>query len=94
MGTCPTVRRSASPCCNHLMTNRRRLSDEFWDLRDDAYDAPVRWSGVTAEQIFQRLAESAEAAEGAAEIDATPDVSINLKRWRTEVTGIEPPGYN
>ncbi|NYF10133.1 hypothetical protein HDC94_001289 [Leifsonia sp. AK011] len=76
------------------MTTPRRLSDEFWDLRDDAYDAPARWSGVTAEQVFQRLAESVEAAEGAGEIDATRDLSAVLKRWRTQVTGIEPPRYS
>jgi hypothetical protein len=37
--------------------------DSFWDLRDDAYDHPGRWQGVTAEALFQRLAEYVEEAE-------------------------------
>jgi hypothetical protein len=41
----------------------RRLADNFWDLRDDAYDHPARWKGVTAETVFQRLAEYVEEAE-------------------------------
>ncbi|MEZ5092988.1 hypothetical protein [Nocardioides sp.] len=46
----------------------RRLVDNFWDLRDDAYDHPARWEGVTAEAIFQRLL-MLEAAEQRGEID-------------------------
>ncbi|MEQ4205766.1 hypothetical protein [Actinopolymorpha sp. B9G3] len=41
----------------------RRLVDSFWDLRDDAHDHPSRWQGVTAEVLFQRLAEYVEHAE-------------------------------
>jgi len=73
------------------MTHERRLSDEFWDLRDDAHDAPARWSGVTAEEIFQRLADKVEDAEGAGE---PLHLSTTLKEWRTQVTGIEPPSFD
>ena len=76
-----------------FMTIQRRPSDEFWDLRDDAYDAPERWTGVTAYDIFQRLGEVVEAAEETTQNDVIRDVSANLKQWRTEVTGIEPPKY-
>ncbi|MCV2392967.1 hypothetical protein OEB99_01475 [Actinotalea sp. M2MS4P-6] len=41
----------------------RRLADSFWDLRDDAYDHPDRWRGLTAEALFQHLAELVEQAE-------------------------------
>jgi hypothetical protein len=41
----------------------RRIVDNFWDLRDDAYDHPGRCKGVTAEALFQRLAEYVEDAE-------------------------------
>jgi hypothetical protein len=41
----------------------QRLVDNFWDLRDDAYDHPDRWEGVTALDLFQRLAECVEEAE-------------------------------
>ncbi|MEJ2578529.1 MAG: hypothetical protein P8Z68_05460 [Kineosporiaceae bacterium] len=45
----------------------RRLADSFWDLRDDAYDHPARWQGVTAEALFQRLAEFVEETENRGE---------------------------
>lgn len=60
----------------------RRLVDNFWDLRDDAYDHPARWEGVTAEAIFQRLAECVEAAEQRGEIDWWTDVAEPMLAWR------------
>lgn len=61
----------------------RRLVDNFWDLRDDAHDHPGRWRGVTAEAIFQRLAECVEAAEdGGDPIDWRRDVTDQLIAWR------------
>jgi hypothetical protein len=32
----------------------------LWELRDDAYDHPDRWSGATAEALFQALATTIE----------------------------------
>ena len=61
----------------------RRLVDNFWDLRDDAYDHPDRWEGVTAEEVFQRLAGFIEEAEGRAEpIDWWRDVTARMIAWR------------
>jgi hypothetical protein len=61
----------------------RRLVDNFWDLRDDAYDHPGRWQGVTGEAVFQRLAEYVEAAEERGEpIDWQRDVTDQLIAWR------------
>ncbi|NYJ02231.1 hypothetical protein HNR19_002929 [Nocardioides thalensis] len=62
------------------MTNvERRLADNFWDLRDDAYDNPVRWRGVTAEVLFERMAEYVEAAEERGEpIDWQRDLTDRL----------------
>lgn len=40
-----------------------RLVDNLWDLRDDAFDHPDRWEGVTAVDLFQRLPECVEEAE-------------------------------
>jgi hypothetical protein len=39
---------------------RQSLADALWDLRDDAYDHPDRWSGATAETLFQALASTIE----------------------------------
>jgi hypothetical protein len=66
------------------MTNvERRLVDSFWDLRDDAYDHPGRWQGVTAEALFQRLAEYVEEAEErAVPIDWRRDVAERMIAWR------------
>lgn len=61
----------------------RRLVDNFWDLRDDAYDHPDRWQGVTAEALFQRLAEYVEEAEqGGEPIDWWRDVTVRMIAWR------------
>lgn len=61
----------------------RRLSDNFWDLRDHAYDHPGRWHGVTAEAVFQRLAEAVEQAEeSGASLDWRRDVVEALIAWR------------
>lgn len=61
----------------------RRLADSFWDLRDDAYDHPLRWQGVAAESLFQRLAEYVEAAEErGSPIDWQRDVTDRLIAWR------------
>lgn len=46
-----------------MASSERRIVDSFWDLRDDAYDNPGRWQGVTAERLFQQLAEYVEQAE-------------------------------
>jgi hypothetical protein len=64
----------------------RRLVDSFWDLRDDAYDHPERWQGVTAEELFQRLAQYVEEAdERGAPIDWSQDVAVRMIAWRTSV---------
>ena len=61
----------------------RRLVDNFWDLRDDAYDHPDRWQGVTAEALFQCLAEFVEEAEeGDEPIDWWRDVAERVIAWR------------
>lgn len=61
----------------------RRLVDSFWDLRDDAYDHPDRWEGVTAEMVFQQLAEYVEAAEErGGSIDWRRDVAERMIAWR------------
>lgn len=60
-----------------------RLSDTFWDLRDDAYDHAERWDGVSAEAVFQRLAELVEEAEERKEpIDWRRDVAERMIGWR------------
>lgn len=46
-----------------MAIKRRRLVDDFWNLRDDAFDHPERWQGVGVDTVFQRLAELVEAAE-------------------------------
>ena len=61
----------------------RRLVDSFWDLRDDARDNPGHWHGVTAEALFQRLAEYvAEAEERGEPIDGRRDVAERMIAWR------------
>ena len=66
--------------------SRRRVADSFWDLRDDAYDHPDRWSGVTAEALFQRLAECVEDVENSGDrIDWRQDVTERLIAWRAGV---------
>lgn len=66
------------------MTNvERRLSDNLWDLRDDAYDHPERWLGVAAVEVFQPLAEAVERAEEAGtQVDWRHDVVELLIAWR------------
>lgn len=60
----------------------RRLVDTFWDLRDDAYDQPDRCRGVTAEAIFQRLAENIERfGDDGQPIDWT-QVGQQMLTWR------------
>ena len=62
----------------------RRLVDSIWDLRDDAHDHPDRWHGVTAEDLFQRLAQCVEAAdERGRPIDWRVDVAEPMIAWRT-----------
>ena len=61
----------------------RRLADNFWDLRDDAYDHPDRWDGVTPEVIFQQLARYVEdAEERAPSVDWARDVTERMIAWR------------
>ena len=61
----------------------RRLVDSFWDLRDDAYDHPGHWQGVTAAALFQRLAKYVEEAEEHGEpIDWRRDVAERMIAWR------------
>lgn len=61
----------------------RRLVDNFWDLRDDAYDHPDRWEGVTPEQVFQQLAAFVEEAEDrGTPIDWGRDVVVRMIAWR------------
>lgn len=64
---------------------KRRLVDSFWDLRDNAYDHPERWHGVSADEIFQRLSEYVEAAAERGEpIDWQRDVAERLIAWRAD----------
>lgn len=66
----------------------RRLVDNFWDLRDDAYDHPARWEGVTAETLFQALAEYVqEAEERGGPIDWGRDVVEPMIAWRASEGG-------
>lgn len=60
----------------------RRLADAFWDLRDDAHDHPDRWHGVTAEVVFQHLAEYVEEAEERGEPMDWAAVTDRLVAWR------------
>jgi hypothetical protein len=55
--------RAAAAYDHDVASVERRIADSFWDLRDDAYDHPGRWQGVTADVLFQRLAEYVEAVE-------------------------------
>lgn len=67
--------------------SQRRLSDSFWDLRDDAHDHPARWQGLNAEAVFQRLAECVEAAEEKEQpVDWQRDVTEPLVAWRVNET--------
>lgn len=61
----------------------RRIVDSFWDLRDDAHDYPSRWQGITAEALFQRLAEYVEEAEGIGEPIGWRGVAERMIAWRT-----------
>lgn len=86
------------------MTNaERRVVDSFWDLRDDAYDHPGRWEGLTAEALFQRLAECVEEAEERGGPLDWPGVAERMLAWRDDqgsasapvdqsVVLLEPPG--
>lgn len=66
-----------------MATAERRVVDSFWDLRDDAYDHPDRWLGVSPEATFQRLAEFAEAAEARGRpTDWSQDVVERMIAWR------------
>lgn len=60
----------------------RRLADAFWDLRDDAHDHPDRWRGVTAEVVFQHLAEYVEEAEERGEPMDWAAVTDRMVAWR------------
>lgn len=61
----------------------RRLADSFWDLRDDAHDHPDRWQAVTAEALFQHLAECVEDAEARGEPIDWVGVTDRMVAWRT-----------
>jgi hypothetical protein len=37
---------------------RDEILNAAWDLRDSAYDAPESWHALTAESLFQALAEA------------------------------------
>ncbi len=61
----------------------RSTADNFWDLRDHAFDNPDLWQGLTAEVLFQTLAEYVETAEASGEsIDWRRDVTDRLISWR------------
>lgn len=49
--------------CSARHSERRslKLIEAIWDLRDSAYDEPQLWTGLTAETLFQALAEILEA---------------------------------
>ena len=64
------------------MVSERRLVDTFWDLRDDAYDHPDRWRDLSAEAIFQRLAESLERSGDCEQPIDWTDVRQEMKTWR------------
>jgi hypothetical protein len=66
-----------------MATSVPRIVDSFWDLRDDAYDHPARWQGVTAEALFQQLAQYVQEAEERGEpIDWWRDVAERMIAWR------------
>lgn len=65
-----------------MASGERRLVDNFWDLRDDAYDHPDRWEGVEAEALFQRLAEYVEEAEESGEHIDWRAVVERMIAWR------------
>ncbi len=65
-----------------MAMGERRLVDSFWDLRDDAVDHPEGWRGVTAEALFQRLAEYVEEAEERGEPIQWRDVAERMIAWR------------
>jgi hypothetical protein len=86
----PCAGLSNHPCYRWMMPGmanlERRLADEFWDVRDDACDHPERWQGVTAEAVFQRLAEVVEQAETTGrQLDWRRDVVEPLIAWRISV---------
>ncbi len=59
-----------------------RLVDAFWNLRDDAYDHSVYWNGLTAEAIFQRLAEYVEDAEERGDPIDWIEIAARMIAWR------------
>ena len=76
--------RAHTPRILGMASPERRLVNSLWDLRDDAYDHPERWNGVTAEAVFQRLAEVVEeAGERGEPIDWSRDVAARMIAWRT-----------
>lgn len=56
--------------------------DNFWDLRDDAYDHPARWQGLTADSLFQRLALYVEEAEESGEPLDWRGITERMIAWR------------
>lgn len=66
----------------------RRLSDSFWDLRDDASDHPDRWRGLTAEAIFQHLAELVEQAEERGQPIDWQGMAERMIAWRVTEAGL------
>lgn len=60
-----------------------RIVDSFWDLRDDAYDHPDRWRDVTAEEVFQRLAEIVEQVDPGGDAQDWFVVQQRMVAWRS-----------
>lgn len=80
---CRDQSRALSQDWNAAVVNvERRLVDSFWGLRDDAYDHPERWEGVTPGALFQRLAEHVEEAEERGEPIDWRGVAVQMIDWR------------
>ena len=65
-----------------MANQERRLVDNFWDLRDDAYDHPERWQGIEAEAIFQVLATLVEQEEESGDSVDWRAVANRMIAWR------------
>lgn len=68
-----------------MTSSERRVADNFWDLRDNAYDHPERWNGVTAERVFQRIAELVEVIEDRGAPVDWRKVRTDMLAWRADV---------
>jgi hypothetical protein len=62
----------------------RTLADNFWDLRDDAYDHPKRWESVGVEGVFQFLAELVERQEASGSSIDWRVVRDGMIAWRQD----------